>query len=392
MNKLVLTCIVGIISLSTYAQNLKTQVVVLGNSGAAAASAYQAALSGVKTVLVLGAQDFDVQKSLTQTNSGFEDILKQRLMREHNENEALWTNDELNKTLSLWADSLTNLNVVKDNKWTKVDKSGNGWQVRLADGKNIKAGVLILGVQESFGTVYTYEPYKASEALSYENTRYRTSISGFLEAGKAKIITLDNLLSKDHENLVLVNADQGNMTLGQAAGIVAAYGQFFGVKTAQTKIKGAQGEALAYKQELLPVSDIAGDDKNWRAIQNILQTGILKLEQTESGTLFNPQQAVTIQEIDVPARAYFYKAQLWFEDHANQDLSIEKAIHLITYTRNKSFEHTLAEVEKKWQSAYHFETAFDKSRVITRREFAAISLDYFQLDQVNVDKDGTVLR
>ena len=395
MKRLLVVCFLLSIAIFTHAQNIKSQVVVLGNSGAATAAAYQAALSGVKTTLVLGADDFDVFGQLTNFDSGFEGRLKKKMRELEQVPDSVKINitpSSVNKALFSWADSIQNLNVIKSTSWIKTEKAGSGWIVRLQDGKNIRSGVLVLGVKENEGDFYKYTPHVSGQKLDYTSSLYRTSLAGYSIQNTPFILTMDKVLVPEIENLVLVNSDDSNMVIGQAAGVVAAYGQFFSVKTSQTKLKGAQGEMLAFNQELIPVSDISGTDKNWRAIQNILQSGVLKLEMGTEGSKFNPDSLVTIEEIDQATRAYFYKAQLWMEDHEEAVFTLEKALDLIAYTRNKSLQNTINEVEKKWKNSYHFTQEFDKSKPITRREFAAIALDYFQLDQVNVDKNGVVIR
>lgn len=376
--------LIAIVLLSAWAnafsQNIKTQVVVVGNSPAAISAAMQSALSGAKTSLVTNEMSFSV--------SGEENSKSWLVEHLNNSDNA----SSLNEALVKWMDTTKNLTIAKGVSWTKVERAGKGWSIKLKDGRTIKADVLVYAVKEDLAPAVTYKATTAATPLNYEDNLYRTSVAGFFKSNKAYIVSQYALIPESEENLVLANSDDANIEIGKAVGAIAAYGPFFGVKTSATKLKAVQGEMLAHKSEVIPLSDISLLDTNWRGIQSILHTGVLKPEVTENGANFNPDKIVLLSEITAPLRAYFYKAQIWLEDHETVPFTVKNAVDLMAYTRNKSPENTLKEVERKWNTSYNFAGDYSPEKLITRREFAAIALDYFQLDQVNVDKKGVVIR
>jgi len=185
----------------------------------------------------------------------------------------------------------------------------------------------------------------------------------------------------------------GNIELGQAAGATAAYAAFFETKTSLSNLKRIQGELLSYKLALMPFEDIKAVDSNWLAIQKIGVTGILKAEIIGGKAYFNPEVKVTYDEIKQPLKDYYYKAQIWFDDHQNIPINLENTISLVSYIGNKSAEATKTELQKKWNKSYKFSSKYDLNKNLTRREFSVIINEYLKpFDDVNVDKTGRVIR
>lgn len=363
------------------AQNLKSQVVVLGNDQFTLAAATQAAKSGVSTIILnnLSAQDLIKELSLNSW------LLKGLLDTNKNE-----SNDKQN--ISSLLDSVKNLKVFNSVNWIKVDRTGSGWSIKLKDGRLVRAEVLLYGIKEDLSALLKFSPKTVSKKLNYEDNKYRTSVAGYFIDGGSNYSILKDFIPETEENLVLLNFEDVNMDIARAAGVIAAYAPFFKVKVSSTKLKPVQGEMLGFKSPIIAISDVFESDNNWRAIQNIVQTGILKLSINENGAYFEGNKPVSLKEISEPLKAYFYKARIWIEDHEAVELSIKKTVELIAYTRNKSVESLLSEIKKKWQSTYKFNGELSAERIITRREFAAITQDYLELEQVNIDNLGEVIR
>ena len=200
-----------------------------------------------------------------------------------------------------------------------------------------------------------------------------------------------NFFIPEQENLIWLTADEG-MLIGQAAGATAAYAGFFGKKTSEGNLKVIQGELINYKLAIMPFADIKHNDSNWKAIQFVGVTGVLKAKLEKGTAWYMPDQLVTTDEIKQPIKDLFYKAQIWFDDHKGTELTLKAAIDLVCYVGNKSPENTPKEIEKKWKTSYKFSTSFDLTKRITRREFAVILQDYMPPFNVNVDKNGKVVR
>ncbi len=122
-------------------------------------------------------------------------------------------------------------------------------------------------------------------------------------------------------------------------------------------------------------------------------TGIMKAEIKQNRAYFNPEKEVTYNEIKEPIKEYYYKAQIWFDDHQNIPINLENTISLVCYVGNKSVDATKAELQKKWNKNYRFSSNYDLKKVLSRREFAVIINEYLKpFDVVNVDKTGRVIR
>ena len=143
----------------------------------------------------------------------------------------------------------------------------------------------------------------------------------------------------------------------------------------------------------MPFKDVLASDSNWLAIQKVGITGIVKAELKNGGLFFNPETAITYEEIRQPLKDYYYKAQLWFDDHQQTAMTLENTISLVCYVGNKSVEATKTELQKKWNKTYKFKSLYKPDLVLTRREFSVVINDYLKpFDDVNVDRTGSVIR
>jgi len=382
------------------AQTSRPGVLVVGNGNAAAAAAIQSAVSGVKTTLLLQAGGFDIDPLTTDLHSGIqaEFINRLRLMKGENDNPAIPAFDKqtASEVLSKWTDTLKNLTVIRNTPYTKADRAGNNWIFKLYDGKTIRASVLILaGDGQLLQRLKINTPVAIPEtALDYTQTLYRTSVASGKQlhgGGTASVFSLYSLLIGNQENLIWLPPQEG-MLIGQAAGATAAYAAFFGKKTSQSNLKTIQGELLNYKLALMPFADIGQNDPNWKAIQFVGLTGVIKADVKDGIATFLPDNSISLAEIKQPLKDFYYKAQLWFDDHQETDLSLKLAIDLVSYVGNKSPESVTRELEKKWKTTYKLNSDFLLEKIVTRREFALLLQDYLPPFHVNVDKTGLVVR
>ncbi len=385
--------------LQVEAQTTRPKVLVIGNGNAAVAAAIQAAVSGVKTTILLQAGGFDISPIANEINTGIQTEFLKKI------NVAKGVKDSLtissfdkklaNEVLIKWTDSLKNLTVIKNVMWTKADRAGNNWSFKLSDDQTVKPTVLIVAGDAKLQSTLEIKslPTTYETLLNYTNTIYRTSVSSgkLINGSTASIFSFYNLSVPGQENLIWLKGEEG-MLIGQAAGATAAYAGFYSVKLSAVKLKETQGELINYKLAIMPFADIKQGDANWKAIQFVGVTGVIKASIEKDNAQFMPDRLVTIEEIKQPFKDLFYKAQIWFDDYKGADLTLKAAIDLACYVGNKSPESTPKEIEKKWKTGYKFTSNFDLDKQITRREFAVILQDYSPPFNVNVDKNGKIVK
>lgn len=391
--------LLSVIGFQAEAQTTRPKVLVVGNGNAAVAAAIQAAVSGVKTTILLQAGGFDINPIANDINSGIQaDFFKKiNIAKGIKDSLAISSFDKqlANEVIAKWTDSLKNLTVIRNLLWVKADRSGNNWSFKLSDGQTIKPSVLIAAGDTKLQATLEIKnlPTTYEVPLNYANTIYRTSISSgkLNNNNSASIFSMYNLFVPNQENLIWLKADEG-MLIGQAAGATAAYAGFFGTKLSEVKLKATQGELINYKLALMPFADIKQNDANWKAIQFVGVAGVIKADLDNGNAQFMPDKLVTTEEIKQPFKDLYYKAQIWFDDYKSSAFTLQAAIDMICYVGQKSPESTPKEIEKKWKTSYKFSSNFDLSKQITRREFAAILQDYMPPFNVNVDKTGKVVR
>lgn len=382
-------------------QTIKTGVLVIGHGSNAVGAGLQSAVSGVKTILLTQEPDLTVAALDQNINSGLEaDFLKRiRLFKGIKDSTAKVQVDaaSANAVLKSWTDSTKNLTVMRNLKWSRIKRSGNNWNVLLADGRTIKAEVLVNAdgtgnVAEALGLpvsgIQLWRP------LNYQTNDYRLSIAaGYnLNNTTGNIIPLFNFIRPDQENLIVLDRTNESLAAGQAGGATAAYAVFFRTKTSLSAIKPIQKELINYKLAVIPFKDIAHNDPNWKAIQYLGLSGFLKATLTDGAVNFMPEQVVSTKEITQPIKEFYYKAQIWFDDYKEENMSLGAVISMVSTVGNKAVEQTKNDVKKKWSAQYHFKGEFDLNRPVSRREFAVLVDEYLKPFNVTVDNAGRVIR
>ncbi len=375
-----------------HAQTLKTDVLVIGNGDAAYAASFQSFKSGVKTILLTQKEQLIVANKPQSLLSFYQRFLKRETENAQSQNLPKPKKDKKNPS-KIAVDSTLLLNVINNSPYNEIKRSGSGWELKLNKDLSIRAKVLIMAdmPDKLIATlkVSTLNPASLSP-LNYAENLYRTSIASIAAKG-ANFLSLYNLLIPDQENLIYIPSD--SYETGTAAGATAACAVFFDTKTSLANLKRIQGELLSYKHALMPFEDVKAVDSNWLALQKVGITGIIKAELKEGKAFFNPEHEVSYDEIKQPIKDYYYKAQIWFDDHQNVPINLENTISMVCYVGNKSVDATKAELQKKWNKNYRFSSKYDLKKVLTKREFATIINEYLEpFDKVNVDKTGRVIR
>ncbi|RQO78587.1 hypothetical protein DBR40_06495 [Pedobacter sp. KBW01] len=374
------------------AQTLKTDVLVIGNGDAAYSAAFQSFKSGVKTILLTQKEQLTVANKPQRLLSFYQSFFKRETENTQNQNLPKPKRDKKNPA-KIAVDSTLLLSVINNSPYNEIKRSASGWELKLNKDLSIRAKVLIMAdTPEKLIAalkVSTLNPASLSP-LNYDENLYRTSVASIVAKG-ANFLSLYSLLIPDQENLIYIAAD--SFETGPSAGATAAYAAFFDTKTSLANLKRIQGELLSYKHALMPFEDVKTVDSNWLAIQKVGITGIIKAELKQGKAFFNPEKEVSYDEIKQPIKDYYYKAQIWFDDHQNAPVNLENTVAMVSYVGNKSADATKTELQKKWNKSYKFSSTYDLKKVLTRREFAVIINDYLKpFDEVNVDKTGRVIR
>ena len=375
-----------LIACSTQAQTTKAGVLVIGNGSNAIGASIQSAVSGATTVLLLPDPGFAPGKP-EGLPSGIAAELQKRMTE---------GNVSAGTALKSWTDTIKKLTIVRGTPWIKIKRSGGGWNVALTGGKTIKAEVLVHA--DATGKLNSELQLPAIQKqwnpFNYDDFLYRTSVAGgkMLDDGTSNLLLFSSLTLPNQENLVLLDPKQESLSAGQAAGATAAYAAFYKVKVSQAKLKAIQGELLYYKLALLPFADVGLADSNWRAIQMVGVSGFLKAELSHGTAYFRPDQPVRIEELEEPVKSFYYKAQIWFDDHKGKEMTLATTLDMMAYVGGLSLQHTTAEVQKNWKKGYHFSTDFEPGRIVSRREFAVLANQYLKPFNITFDKAGKVQR
>ncbi|NRF38417.1 hypothetical protein [Pedobacter foliorum] len=382
------------------AQTIKTGVLIIGDGSNAVGASIQSSVSGAKTVLLLPGQDFEATLPSGNLSSGVEaDLIKRLKVSDQSkevQEKAFGDKAKVSLAIKSWTDTLKNLTIIKNASWLKLKRSGSGWSVQLSDGRTVKATALINAdrsgkVNEAIMVQNVNKPW---HALTYDNNLYRTSIAAGQQVQNvsSNLLFVSDLLIPNQENLVVLNPQTESVITGQAAGALAAYAAFFKTKISQAPLKEIQGELIRYQLSPMPFADIKPTDSNWKSIQFLGLSGFLKADIVNGVANFKPEQLVSTAEIKEPIKEYYYKAQIWFDDNKETQMTLGSTLSLVCYVGGKSPKNTEDEIKKNWSKVYKVKTEYDPKRNITRREFAVLVNDYLKPFGVNIDKSGRVLR
>ena len=220
--------------------------------------------------------------------------------------------------------------------------------------------------------------------------------------GAVVLKDLDNLLvtEKATSTTHLVSASvfypSVQMTLGQGAGCVAAYCAFFKTTTKNLNVRTIQGELLDFKGYLLPFSDVPLSDPNFRAIQQVGATGMLKGVQKSNGktapVLFNADSLVTTAEVEPAIREIYTRAFIWFnKEKPGAQFTVGNLLSFISEISLTDPKVLRSSIEKQWKDTLKFTLPYDMNRTLTRREFAVLTNKYLNPFARTVDLTGKLV-
>ncbi len=429
-----------------YAQTIKTDVLVIGGSASGVAAALQSARSKVKTILAIKDTAFggftgngmvaiaairnipsgiwggfrEKVRDLYKNKSGYDTTYDAALKFEPNEAASILRN---------LADTTKNLTVYVNALFTGIKKDGDKWEVSLAQNeKTIKIIARVVVDATENGDAVQKAGAQFATGFDYieDNSRlktYRTSIaSGEALPGRqyndanapksnyppypAYCIPMSSVLVNGADNLLITEkALAGNkdiqylplqLTLGQGVGAVAAYCAFFKTTTKNLKVRIIQGELLDFKAYLLPFADIPQKDRDWRAIQQVCETGLLKGAQQVTGSnaqfLFKPDSLVGTSEVQPVLTEIYTRAFLWFgKEKPGDKFTLGNMLSFISdYTLTDPVV-LKARIQKEWKALYKFEPYFDLNRAVTRREFAVLANKFLNPFARTVDLNGAMV-
>lgn len=363
-----------------YSQTIKTDVLVIGGTPSGVAAAIQSARSKVKTVLV-----------------------------------------EQGKIVTQNADTVKNLSIDTGAKFISIKKDDDRWDIVIsANGKTetLKPRVVIDATEngaviKALGLKYSKLDVLKNSAQSKE---YRTSIATGSNIGErfdtltanvyppfpAYFVPIKALIVKGADNLLFIgdllpgaNITEDQLSLGQGAGVTAAYCAFFKTTTANLRVRAIQVELLDFKGRLLPFEDI-GTDPYWRAIQQVCVTGMLKGKQKmvdgHPQFLFMPDSIVMTAEVKPVLTEIYTRAFLWFNvAKPGKEFTVGNLLSFISELTLTDPDNLQRKIQKEWSAQYKFKSAFDMERPITRREFAILANKYLNPFARTVDLDGKIV-
>lgn len=431
----------------SYAQTIKTDVLVIGGTPSGVAAAIQSARSKLKTMLIIAKDSLEMEMYVDipdEILAGIKSTTTNTIINTHpNLSGGIWgefrdrvrifykTTPGYDTTynaplkfekytgtaiLKRIADTVKNLTVKTNMPFTAIKKDGTGWEVSTAmNGKLsiIKAKVVIDATRK--GEVII-KAGATVPAVCYgdKGYLYRTSIAIIDYGHLPKTNDYSNLgvipgyaipmkytVVNDADNLLFTEAAlpyprggsylPAQLHIGQGVGCIAAYCAFFKTTTKKLLPRIIQQELLDFKGYLLPFADVKSSDRYVRAVQQLGATGLLKGINKGNDFLFMPGNTVTTAEIKPVLNEIYSRAFIWFDKEKPAELfTVGNTVSLIsefTLTEPKTLQ---ANLQKDWQAKYGFAN-FDTARPVTRLEFAVLVNQYLNPFARKIDLEGNLV-
>lgn len=435
MVKKLFVLIIVFYSSFTFAETIKTDVLVIGNGPGAIAAAIQSSRSKLKTVLLVNGGWLPMLQSKSMITIGANSNLPSGIWGEFRKqiHQFYKSTPGYDTTyaaplrfepftgagiLKKIADTTSRLTLKLDAPYKTIEKDGTGWEVAYTqNGKlyYVKAKTLIDATDGN--EVTKLAGASLPPALAYGDNLYRTSIAAgddLLMPGTvtgnasnpsaSHFIPMSSLVVRNADNLFVtenVLHSQPNlpmqMVIGQGVGTMAAFCAFFKTTSKNLKVRAIQSELLDFKGYLLPFDDIDPKDRYFRAIQQIAVTGLLKgvvkqEDNGQTGYLFMPDSAVYTTEIKPVLTEIYSRSFIWFNNTKPgvkfTTGNLLSFISEITLSEPQTFQKTM---QRDWKGKYRFKSDFDLNHVITRREFAILANQYLNPFARTIDLTGRMV-
>ena len=427
-----------------FGQTIKTDVLVVGGSTSGVAAAIQCARSKVKTVLAAQGQTLGsfkedglhITDAIRNIPSGAWGEFRKNIQATYKNavgfdttyNAALkFRPDTGTSILMKMADTTKNLSLYLGIRFTAIKKDGEKWEVTLLQNdKTIKiiARVIIDATEDGMVAVKAGAKLPATSGSAKDDNNpaaYRTSIATGISWLRDKganfnknsypaypcwFVPMSSVILNDAENILVTeklpadNNGFGNTAfefeIGQGAGTVAAYCAFFKTTTKNLKVRIIQGELLDFKGYLLPFTDIRQTDRDWRAIQQVCATGLIKgiLEPTQNDAefLFKPDLPVNTAELQPVLTEIYTRAFLWFgKEKPGEKFTLANLLSFISDYTLTDPQVLKYRIQRDWKTFYRFKTDFAPNKLVTRREFAVLANKCLNPFARTVDLSGRLI-
>ncbi|KGE13979.1 FAD-dependent oxidoreductase [Sphingobacterium deserti] len=402
-----------------YAQKgKKPQVLVYGTDISAYTAALQSAKSGVPTVWVadndtllpaLSTKRVQIEQDSNLDGGIWLDVLMHMAQSNTvNDSLARYIKRDMNPRLFLNAIDAqlaknANLTVVRNQKVQAIKANSKGWQVTLAGKQryDLRAVIDASETQELFKLLpQNYRPKGSalSSAKHLNAGKHRTLIATGVIADTRYALTLADALSMQEDGFFSLNIGQSSdradirftaarAAIGQAIGATAAYLAFFKTTPDKIDVRKLQSELMTYGMRIMPYQDIAVQDPNFFAIQRFGLAGIIPGVYENDMYLFEGDERVRYGEIQPTLNRLFSRSQLWFADHQSEFFKWEDFLSLVKFVGLRGDEVDKG-VQREWKTKLKFDGDFDKTKYVTRYQFAVV-LDLYASPYVkSVNQQG----
>jgi len=426
-------------STCTYAETIKTDVLVIGGTPSGMAAAIQCARSNVKTILISRRDWMEaaMQQGTLYIKAGAN--LPTGFWGEYNQKvKDFYTNTtgyDAPNGIALKFDLPTGMNILKqiadtvkkltiktNTQFTEIKKDGTSWDVTITENgiTNIIEAKIVIDATEKGEVVIKAgatlpKPFDTESDGAINLTRTAIAVADLSETPKLKknrdadyfqtfgySIPMRDVVVRDADNLLItekvlpfndnVSFLPVALALGQGVGTVAAYVAFFKTTTKNLKVRTIQQELLDFKGYLVPFTDIKRDDKYIRAVQQIGATGMLKGGYHNDNLLFMPDAIVTTAEIKPVLTEIYSRAFIWFNKEKPAELftqgNLLSLISEFTLTEPQTLRTTM---QRDWKAKYNFNTDFDLNKPVTRLEFAVLVNQFLNPFARTVDLQGNIV-
>ncbi|TAF44394.1 MAG: hypothetical protein EAZ51_06040 [Sphingobacteriales bacterium] len=298
----------------------------------------------------------------------------------------------------------------KKNGWVvKIEQNGATQEIKtniLVDASDsvnnsqlVKYNIMKLNSEGKINNLVTY-----TKGQHGNNNLYRTSIGAGTNGKEVFYFPVGMFVPTQHGKLIIVSAQTCSngfsknafnnlatqLSMGQGAGVLAAYAPFFTVAPKDANVRVLQSEVLNYKGQFLPIKDVVEQDSAYKPIQQTITSGLLKMNFEEG--LFYPDSVVNMAEIKPIMSQLYTRSKLWFIENSTATLNLENLMALISFISAREVSDILTEINSKWNKKYGFATNFDVNKPLTRKQFAIVVNDYLQPYKVRVNFNGEYLR